>query len=106
MKSTFQPLKTRRLIRVAGALGLLAGLQRIMPAYAFENIVLKAGPVGDAAVDEIDLLIRELPLQLGKRRGFVITVNGAIPGPLVGLREGGATILRVTNGLKEDTSIH
>ncbi len=106
MKSTFQPLNRRRFIHVSTALGLLAGLQRIMPAYAFENTGLKASPVGDSEANEIDLLIREQQLQFGKRRGTAITINGTVPGPLVRLREGTDAILRVTNGLKEDTSIH
>jgi len=106
MKSTFQPLNRRRFIRVSAALGLLAGLQRIMPAYAFENTGLKASPVGDSEANEIDLLIREQQLQFGKRQGTAITINGTVPGPLVRLREGSDAILRVSNGLKEDTSIH
>ena len=54
----------------------------------------------------IDLLIREQELQFGKRRGTAVTINGTVPGPLVRLREGSDAILRVTNDLKEDTSIH
>jgi CopA family copper-resistance protein len=106
MKSTFQSLNRRRFIHASTALGLLAGLQRIMPAYAFENTGLKASPVGDSGANEIDLLIREQQLQFGKRQGTAITINGTVPGPLVRLREGSDAILRVTNGLKEDTSIH
>jgi FtsP/CotA-like multicopper oxidase with cupredoxin domain len=79
MKSTCQPLNRRRFIRVSAALGLLAGLQRIMPAYAGENTGLKASPVGDSEASEIDLLIREQQLQFGKRRGTAITINGTVP---------------------------
>ena len=103
---TFPPLNRRRFIRSSAALGLLAGLQRIMPAYALENEGRKAGAVGDSEANGIDLLIREEQLQFAKRRGTAITVNGTVPGPLVRLREGTDAILRVTNGLKEDTSIH
>jgi CopA family copper-resistance protein len=104
--STFQPLTRRRFIRASAALGVLVGLQRIMPAYAFENAGLKSGAVGDAEANGIDLLIREQQLEFGKRRGTAITINGTVPGPLVRLREGTDAILRVTNGLKEDSSIH
>jgi CopA family copper-resistance protein len=104
--STFPPLNRRRFIRASAALGLLAGLQRIMPAYAFENAGLPASPVGDSEANGIDLLIREQQLQFDKRRGTAITINGTVPGPLVRLREGSDAILRVTNNLKEDTSIH
>ena len=106
MKPTFPPLNRRRFIHVSAALGVLAGLQRIMPAYAFENAGLKAGAAGDSEASGIDLLIREEQLQFGKRRGTAITINGTVPGPLVRLREGSDAILRVTNNLQEDTSIH
>lgn len=106
MKSTFPPLTRRCFIRTSAALGLLAGLQRIMPAYAFESTSQKANPVGDSGANEIDLMIREEQLQFGQRRGTAITINGTVPGPLVRLREGSDAILRVTNNLKEDTSIH
>ena len=87
MKSTFPALTRRRFIRASAALGLLAGLQRIMPAYAFENTGLKATPAGDPEPDEIDLLIREQKLEFGQRRGNAITINGTVPGPLVRLRD-------------------
>ncbi len=106
MKSTFQLLTRRDFIRGSAALGLLAGMHRIMPAYAFEAAGLKASPVAGPEVDAIDLLVREQELHFGTRSGPAITINGTVPGPLVRLREGRDAILRVTNGLDEDTSIH
>lgn len=106
MTSTFQPLTRRGFVRGSAALGLLAGLHRILPAYAFEPTGQKARPAGEAEANGIDLLIREETLQFGERRGPVITINGTVPGPLVRLREGSDAILRVTNSLNEDTSIH
>lgn len=106
MRSTFQPLDRRGFIRASAGLGLLAGLQRMMPAYAFETTGLKASSAGDAEANGIDLLVREETLQFGERRGTAITINGTVPGPLVRLREGSDAILRITNGLREDTSIH
>ena len=106
MKSTSQPLNRRRFIRVSAALGLLAGLHRILPAYAVEPAGLKARSVGDPEANGIDLLVREEKLGFGERRGTAVTINGTVPGPLVRLHEGRDAILRVTNGLEEDTSIH
>ena len=59
MKSTFAPLTRRRYIRASAALGLLAGLERIPPAYSFEGTGLPVNLVGDSEVNGIDLLIRE-----------------------------------------------
>lgn len=106
MKTTFEQLDRRRFIRDSAALGLLAGLRRITPAYAVETTGLKASSVGDSDAEGIDLLVREEKLDFGERRGTAITINGTVPGPLVRLREGSDAILRVTNGLREDTSIH
>lgn len=50
--------------------------------------------------------IREVIFELDGRKAPAITVNGTLPGPLVRLREGQEAILRVTNHLSEDTSIH
>lgn len=106
VKSAFQPLDRRGFIRSSAAVGLLAGLYRYIPVYAVEATGLKANSVRHAEATGIDLLIREETLQFGQRRGTAITINGTVPGPLVRLREGGDAILRVTNGLEEDTSIH
>lgn len=106
MKSTFQPLDRRRFIGVTAGLGLLAGLQHLLPAYAFESTGLKSSPPGDSGASEKDLLIQEEKLRFGNRLGSAITINGTVPGPLVRLREGSDAILRVTNHLAEDTSIH
>ena len=103
MKSTFSILTRRRFIQSSAALGLLAGLHHIVPAYAAESPGLKPR---DAEANGIDLLIREEKLQFGNRRGSAITINGTVPGPLVRLREGRDATLRVTNRLKEDSSIH
>src|SRR5687767_12688352 len=97
VKATFQPLDRRGFIRGSAALGLLAGLQRILPAYAFDNTGLGASSVGDSEANGIDLLVREETLQFGERRGTAVTINGTVPGPLVRLREGNDAILRVTN---------
>lgn len=106
VKSTFQPLNRRRFIRGSAALGVLAGLHRIMPAYAFETTGLKASSAGASEPNGIALVVREETLQFGDRRGTAVTINGTVPGPLVRLREGSDAILRVTNRLEEDTSIH
>ena len=106
MKPIFQRLDRRVFIRGSAAVSLLAGLHRYMPAYAVETAGLKASYSGDPEANQIDLLIREQQLQFGERRGSAITINGTVPGPLVRLREGGDALIRVTNNLDGDTSIH
>ena len=53
-----------------------------------------------------DLAIRETPFTVAGRRTNAVTINGTVPGPLLRLREGEESIVRVRNELREDTSIH
>lgn len=63
-------------------------------------------PVLDATAGPIDLRIARTPVVIGGRRGEAVTLNGALPAPLLRFREGGEVELRVHNALDEDTSIH
>lgn len=77
-----------------------------MPAYALP-INNKLG--GRAAAGELvlyDLSIGEVDLPINGRNAKATTINGTVPGPLLRFREGEEAILRVTNSLNEDTSIH
>ena len=53
-----------------------------------------------------ELVIDETPLRFAGRGAKAVTINGTVPGPLLRFREGDEVILRVTNRLHEDTSIH
>lgn len=104
------PLSRRRFLQSTSALGLLAGAEALLPSYA------RTAPNGRAAqplqprmIDGVavyDLAIAETPFEIAGRRTTAVTINGTVPGPLLQLREGQETILRVSNRLKEDTSIH
>jgi CopA family copper-resistance protein len=54
----------------------------------------------------IDLRIAQTQVSVGGESAMATTVNGGIPGPLLRLREGEDVVLRVTNALDEDSSIH
>ena len=101
MKTT--NITRRRLLQGAGALGALAAMEGLLPSYARAALAL---PNQGEKPDVLDLVISENPFKIGKRVAKALTINGTIPGPLVRLREGHDTILRVTNHLKESTSIH
>jgi len=93
----------RRLLQGAGALGALAAMEGLLPSYARAALAL---PNQGAKPDVVDLVISENPFKVNGRIAKALTINGTVPGPLVRLREGHDTILRVTNHLKESTSIH
>jgi len=93
----------RRLLQGAGALGALAAMEGLLPSYARVALAL---PSTSTKPDVIELVISENPFKVNGRVTKAITINGTVPGPLVRLREGHDTILRVTNHLKTSTSIH
>ena len=96
----------RRFLRTTGGAALFTGLERLLPAYAWADVLGtgSAGPVGGGR--EIDLRIQRETIAIGGRNGSVTSINGAFPGPLVRLREGETITLNVTNELDEDSSIH
>lgn len=104
MKS--ETISRRKVLEGVGALGLLAAMERLVPSYA------RAGAIGAAQLlpalsgNTIDLTIAETPFRVGNRTAKARTINGTVPGPLIRLREGQDVTLRVTNRLKETSSIH
>ena len=102
MKTKTNSFTRRHFLKSTGAMGLLAGLESLVPAYAAQVSGLGRRAGGQA----IDLQVHSATLQIADKAASAITVNGTIPGPLVRLQEGTATTMRVTNQLAEDTSIH
>ena len=89
-------------------MGLLAGFDSLMPAFARGNLDNSNvyHTVRDGA-DVYDLTIARTPLTIGSRLSKQpITINGTLPAPLIRLKQGREAIMRVTNTLAEATSIH
>lgn len=91
-------LTRRRFLNDASAAGLLAATGVLAPAWA--------RGVPAQTMTDVDLTIAETAFSANGRRGIATTINGGVPGPLLRFREGDDVTLRVTNRLKEDTSIH
>ena len=100
-------ISRRSLLQGAGALGLLAAMERLLPSYARASV---GGPAAQQlpalSGNAIDLTVAETPFRIGNRTGKAVTINGTAPGPLIRLREGQDVTLRVTNTLRETSSIH
>ena len=102
-------LARREFVRLTGGAGFAAGLHALLPPYAWEV----SGRTSEARAAEVpdspavhELTIDETPFAIGTHRGTAVTINGGVPGPLLRMREGADVLLRVTNRLREDTSIH
>ena len=98
----------RLLLKRLGALGLLTTIQPLLSACSGHTL-LPATPTGTPATlsgELIDLVISERSFALDGKTGTAVAINGTIPGPLIRLKEGQGVTLRVTNQLKEISSIH
>ena len=95
-------LPRRRFVQGLAAGGLLAGS---VPAFADAS-----GPrFGAPEVlrgTKFHLVIDEMPVNYTGRPAMATTVNGSLPGPTLRWREGDTVTIRVTNRLREATSIH
>lgn len=88
-----------------GVISLLSGLDLLLPRFAREpgSRALGGGP---GLRRQFDLDIGRTVVDLGDQRAAAVTINGTIPGPLLRFTEGETAVMRVTNRLAEDTSIH
>ncbi len=102
-------ISRRLLLKRAGALGLLTGLQPFLASCASHQLLSSTRPRPDISTlsgELIDLVISERSFALNGKTGMASAINETIPGPLIRLKEGQEVILNVTNHLKEVSSIH
>jgi CopA family copper-resistance protein len=108
MDATLRAGWTRREFhRAALALGVAAALPIPLPARA-RSLTTEAARVRGANPGPVafDLAIRPERVEIARGQGAGLTLNGTIPGPLIELYEGHEAVLRVTNHLDVDSSIH
>jgi CopA family copper-resistance protein len=97
-------LSRRRFVHGMALGGVVAGLgtwsspgARAQPAAAYPATLQGT---------EFDLRIAELPVNYTGRRRIATAINGSVPGPTLRWKEGSTVTLRVTNRMREPTSIH
>lgn len=93
----------RRFLQAGTAAALWMRWPYMLPAQAAAG-----GPAPPLRVtpEGVDLTIAETPIEIDGRSGTAVTINGGVPGPLLRMREGEEAVLRVTNRLDSETSIH
>ena len=102
-------LTRRGFLQRTGAAVVVASLDRLTPSYARRWVTGTVNTMGTGVAptaDGIDLAIRETSVDIAGRVATATTINGTLPGPLLRFREGSEALIRVTNGLREDTSLH
>jgi CopA family copper-resistance protein len=101
-------LSRRHFLRSGAALGALVGLDALVPRYARAggDLTARRPEVLDGSAGPLDLTIGRVSVPIGDRVGHATTINGTLPGPILRFKEGDEAVIRVTNTLDEDTSIH
>lgn len=97
----------RRFVQGLAAGGVLAGAGASFADRAWSRDGETAtGSAPALRGTEFDLFIAESPVNFTGKPRIATTVNGSIPAPTLRWREGDTVTIRVTNRLRERTSIH
>ena len=99
-------LERRDFLRAAAITGGGAGLVTALPAWAqpVSGGLVRSLPTVSGT--DIALTIGEVNLRVDGKSVRGVGVNGTVPAPLVRLKQGQRVRLRVSNALKQDSSIH
>ena len=95
----------RRFVQGLAAGGIWAGLSP-MGWAGMRSAPAQTGRSPELRGTEIDLVIAETMVNYTGAPQMATTINGSLPGPTLRLREGDTVTIRVTNLLRETTSIH
>ncbi|AOY97623.1 MULTISPECIES: copper resistance system multicopper oxidase [Cupriavidus] len=103
-------LPRRRFVQGLAAGGVMAGLSALGgTAWAQSSGLPESASSGTAPVltgTEFDLVIAESVVNFTGTPRVATTINGMLPGPTLRWRQGDTVTIRVTNQLREHTSIH
>lgn len=99
-------LPRRRFVHGIAAGGVLAGSLAIGARAWARPETANTGTAPALRGREFDLVIAESAVNFTGSARMATTINGSIPGPTLQWREGDTVTIRVTNRLREDTSIH
>ena len=91
---------------VTGALGLAAAGALPRGALAQASSAARAPGVPELRGTDFALEIGRRPVNFTGRDAWAKTVNGSLPAPVLRWREGDTVRLRVSNRMREDTSLH
>ena len=94
-------------LAAGGVLGALGGFTE--GAWSQSAAAPARAGTGTAPVlrgTEFDLVIEDAAVNFTGRPGVAQTINGTLPGPTLRWRKGDTVTIRVTNRLREPTSIH
>ncbi len=77
-----------------------------MSRFIFVLLFFSSGFSAGAYAASYDLVVDRGVIRVGGEERPALTINGTVPGPLLRFREGEEVVIKVTNRLAEDTSLH
>ncbi|WP_434355728.1 copper resistance system multicopper oxidase [Parasalinivibrio latis] len=96
----------RKFVKGLALGGVLTGISPMLsPAWA-KIQSKKVDSIPELSGEVIELVVQESVVDFTGNPRFATTINGSIPAPTLRLKEGQSVTIKVTNLLKEDTSIH
>ncbi|CAM4000298.1 Copper resistance protein CopA [Bordetella tumbae] len=96
----------RRFVQGLAAGGVLASLSVPAMQAMAQGAKTNFGAAPILRGNEFDLVVAESPVNFTGKPGVATTINGSLPAPTLRWREGETVTIRVTNKLREATSIH
>lgn len=75
-------------------------------AFAQTDGTQRSGTAPVLRGTEFDLVVTEIPVNFTGTPGIATAINGSVPAPTLRWKEGDTVTIRVTNRLRESTSIH
>jgi len=96
----------RRFVQGLASGGILLGLSPFARMAWAQSGDTRTGAPAVLSGTEFNLEIGESPVNFTGNPRMATTINGSLPGPTLRWREGDTVTIRVTNRLKEATSIH
>ena len=99
-------LPRRKLLKGLAAGGVIVGLYPLLQPTRASGLNPHPNNAPVLSGTEFDLVVAESQVNFTGKIRMATTINGSIPAPTLHMREGDTVTIRVTNHLKEHTSIH
>ena len=96
----------RRFVRGLAAGGVMLGLTGLQSRSLAQDDKRVVARVPELSGTEFNLVVGESPVNFTGNPRMATTINGSIPAPTLRWRQGDEITIRVTNKLRESTSIH
>lgn len=101
-----QSSSRRRFVRGLAAGGVMLGLAGMHSRSVAQDDKRVVARVPELSGTEFNLVVGESPVNFTGNPRMATTINGSIPAPTLRWRQGDEITIRVTNKLRESTSIH